>query len=375
MIKKILFRNPTLYEGKKGKAFKWFVSYHVLDQETKKLKRIRVYGRLNSLPVHERYAEASKMMKAITGQLASTYKGKQIIEVVTLVEHIQDFLKRKQINRRKTWLTYCSFGNRFFQWLMQNGYVKITADCFTTRHAFEFLDHMLMTGICAGTYNNYRRMMKTFFNDIISRGYIKKNPFNPTKKLQHTEAMHRAFTPMEQKTLKNYLSKNTPWLYLFVCFEYYCFIRPAELCRLKISHLDLENMKIYVPGEISKNKQSTWVVIPDAFIDIITSYDLDEYPKDWQLFSRNLLPGTTIIHPNRASEMHRSILKHLHITDGHPTLYAWKHTGAIRAVQSGVNIKDLQLHLRHSSLDMVNKYLRGLGMEASGDLRDKFPVM
>lgn len=55
------------------------------------------------------------------------------------------------------------------------------------------------------------------------------------------------------------------------------------------------------------------------------------------------------------------------------TLYSWKHTGAIQAVKAGIGVKELQIQLRHHSLDMVNQYLRQMGVWDLGQLQEKFP--
>jgi L-asparaginase II len=54
---------------------------------------------------------------------------------------------------------------------------------------------------------------------------------------------------------------------------------------------------------------------------------------------------------------------------------SWKHTGVIAASQSGINMKDLQMQLRHHSLDMVNEYLKQLGVIDSVALRENFPTL
>lgn len=66
------------------------------------------------------------------------------------------------------------------------------------------------------------------------------------------------------------------------------------------------------------------------------------------------------------------MLKDLNIT-GRYGFYSWKHTGAVMAVKGGINIKDLQLQLRHHSLDMVNEYLKNLGVTDSERLLNHFP--
>lgn len=56
-------------------------------------------------------------------------------------------------------------------------------------------------------------------------------------------------------------------------------------------------------------------------------------------------------------------------------LYSWKHTGAIQAVKNGVGVKELQIQLRHHSLDQVNEYLRQMGVWDLKNLQANFPAI
>lgn len=55
------------------------------------------------------------------------------------------------------------------------------------------------------------------------------------------------------------------------------------------------------------------------------------------------------------------------------SFYSWKHSGAVMAVRAGINLKDLQLQMRHHSLDQLNEYLKAMGVLDSADLRARFP--
>ena len=54
-------------------------------------------------------------------------------------------------------------------------------------------------------------------------------------------------------------------------------------------------------------------------------------------------------------------------------VYSWKHSGAVDCVKAGISIKELQLQLRHHSLDQVDEYLRQLGLIDLMGLKTNFP--
>jgi integrase len=99
---------------------------------------------------------------------------------------------------------------------------------------------------------------------------------------------------------------------------------------------------------------------------------LQQYPGSFFVLSKSGHPGMEQIAIQWLNLQHRKVLEKLKIR-GHYAFYSWKHTGAVKAVQAGINVKDLQLQLRHHSLDMVNEYLKNMGVMDSKDLKGKFP--
>lgn len=101
---------------------------------------------------------------------------------------------------------------------------------------------------------------------------------------------------------------------------------------------------------------------------------LKRFPEDYYVLGKNGIPGNTPIPEKRLYVQHTRLLNQLQIK-GNYSLYSWKHTGVVKVVKSGINIKDLQLQLRHHSLDMVNEYLKNLGVLDSQDLLNKYPTL
>ena len=77
---------------------------------------------------------------------------------------------------------------------------------------------------------------------------------------------------------------------------------------------------------------------------------------------------------NELSRRHRRILQEEGFSAAHK-FYSWKHTGAIMAALAGVSLKELQIQLRHHSLDETDGYLRQLGYTDLLQLEEKFPEM
>ena len=76
------------------------------------------------------------------------------------------------------------------------------------------------------------------------------------------------------------MKQNDPILLLFVQFVSYNFLRPIEVCRLRIEDIDVEDKKIYLKA---KNKMVKIKIIPDMLIDVLP--DLSEMNKKDYLFT------------------------------------------------------------------------------------------
>jgi len=158
-------------------------------------------------------------------------------------------------------------------------------------------------------------------------------------------------------------------LALFVRFMYYCFIRPKELRCLKVGDVLLEEGEIRVPSSASKNSKTQFIVIPDHFLPDLEF--LYERPPGSYIFPSPRDPSKPLS-KNVMYERHKIILNELNFGDGY-TLYSWKHTGAVAAAKAGISVKELQLQLRHHSLDETDKYLRQMGVKDLANLKVTFP--
>ena len=87
-----------------------------------------------------------------------------------------------------------------------------------------------------------------------------------------------------------------------------------------------------------------------------------QLPGDYFVFSQSGFPGMQQIPLNTMRTRHQKILKDLKFNTIRHKLYSWKHTGAVQFVKNGGLLKDLQLQLRHHSLDQVDAYLKDLGV-------------
>jgi integrase len=251
--------------------------------------------------------------------------------------------------------------NKWVDWLKSEKINELTVNDETLK---KFVKYLRSKNLSGATINAHCITIK--------RTYAKANlfPFSKNIKIVFQSKSLTHFTNFQSTQIINYCKEKNYTLYLAIKFLFHCFVRPGEMRFLKMEHIDFENKVISIPASISKNKKQQPIIIPDNFFNEIEH--LQSFKNSDYVIGKNKIGSCTTVSANYLNREHSKILKILNIT-GNYALYSWKHTGVIRAVKSGINLKDLQMQLRHHSLDMVNEYLKNLGVMDSEDLRNKMP--
>ena len=159
-------------------------------------------------------------------------------------------------------------------------------------------------------------------------------------------------------------------LELFIQFIYYALARPNEIMDLKVGDVQLDENRVFIRGEISKNKMDDYVAIPDKLKNSIKkSGVLKAKPGDF-IFSKGGVPGATRLHDNFFWDKHKRILEETGLRDLNPnfSLYSYKHTGAISLYKATKDVKIVQQQCRHQSVAQTDAYLRDLGLHSNYDV-------
>jgi len=161
-----------------------------------------------------------------------------------------------------------------------------------------------------------------------------------------------------------HLEARDPQLWLLCVLQYYTFIRPMEWMRMEITDIHLSEGYIQVPGTKSKNRKTQRVVITVQLAALLAQALKQMPPKQRFVFEYCGRPYASAC---TFRIRHHKALAKLALPRG-VNLYSWKHTGAVAAAKAGVPLKQLQMQLRHASLDQVAAYLRQMGLEDMTDV-------
>ncbi|MBS6692714.1 MAG: site-specific integrase [Bacteroides eggerthii] len=363
---------------------KWYVEYSLRNPQTGEMKRFRHYDGFSELKsITERRLHAEKIIaeiklklekgndpfsdKTITYQDELIYQttasrwGKEREAVICARTYLSEFLVMKETElAHSSYQTYKSKLRIFCEWLENNRLGEKNVRCITEEHIHMFFYYIAdNTHISRRTVMKYKQLLHTFFD------YLLKNkkviPFNPVINIPNLgEKRDEAARPIPdtiRKKLTDYMREYDPQLLLMCELEYYCAIRPKEGIHLLVGDINLENATITVRQDISKNGLTETVNIPrQLYDDLADLLQVGRYPDTYYLFSNDGMPGKNRLGKNTLRYRFDRIRDKLGFSKKYK-LYSFKHTGAAKLVNAGINTWELQKHFRHKSVTTTERYL------------------
>ena len=367
------FKTAKLCDAGGDLSKRWYVYYSFRSPETGKYRLIQKWIPKKIMTSSGRRDKAHAMIKSINQKLRQGFNPFAHLEKkYTGISIAMDYVLSIKASscRKRTHHTYSSMVKIFKDWLKIKNIENRSVDDFNYYHAQEFMDYTkarLKNG--NRTHNNRVTAMRTIFKMLVKREWILTNPFERIEMMPEEQPEIIAFSIDELMIMQKHLPSWNYDLYVCACLIFYCFIRPQEMVRLKVSNIQLANRAIVIPGRASKNKKQEVVHIPDALMPVLLKLNLN-FPGEYFIFTKNQKRGPIEYAPTRIAEAWRKFANHYGIDK---KIYSLKHTGVGLAIENGINIRDLQLQLRHSNLEMTQIYLDKFNNKPSGKLSTNFP--
>ena len=129
-------------------------------------------------------------------------------------------------------------------------------------------------------------------------------------------------------------------------------VRISEAVRLKAPAIDSQRMVIRV--EQGKGQKDRYVMLSARLLEILRDYWKATRPKDW------LFPGDQPGHPISRNTVEHACMK-AHQASGLTkpvTPHSLRHAFAVHLLESGTDVRTIQLLLGHCSLATTARYLR-----------------
>lgn len=337
---KLTYLPASLVRGKSA----WYIKFYQTNPATGDRKLFRWTYDLNRIKNKRlRLNEANRLIAEINLKLPDGYPFTMTTPTPKMATRLMDAIEvaRKikcDTDRFHTRKSYNSAAKVFLEWAASRGYTSRRVGEFVRSQALEFMDFIRFDRKASnGTYNNYLIRMNALFNALLLREYILANPFQGLPEKRREEKKRRPFTKEERDVIIQYVQANDFWLYVGIVLQFYCYIRPIEIARLKFSYFHLVDGYIELPGHVTKNKKSRNITIPLIIMPVFLDRRFSGSPTNYYLYGRGLQPYADMAVPerqiyNRMYKRHKAILKQLKEEgklkniDG-LTWYSWKDTG------------------------------------------------
>ena len=294
----------------------WYILFYQTNPVTGKRQRFRNTFDLNRIKDKKlRKLRAAQIIQEINTLLPFGYPFKASFNKEKHMPLLEAFdmahTVKCQTDRKRTAQMYDSIKRIFTEFVGQKGLVHYSISEFSGKEAMQFMDWLVLERkIGPRTYNNYLIRLKSIFNALIEREHIYENPFSKIKKKPQPEKKRRTFTNEEKQIVATYIRENDPWLYLGLLLQYYCYIRPIELRRLRFKHFNLKQGTIHMPSDITKNKKQRNVTIPAIIMDYFQEEAFTKWPLDYLIFGVGMLP-----HPDKSCSHNTMNYRHKQILE------------------------------------------------------------
>ncbi len=262
--------------------------------------------------------------------------------------------------------------NQFQNWLIKNEF-KLEDDInnISKKTVISYLNEVLLSS-SARNRNNSRTDINSLFQLLEDNDIIRENFVGKINVLKAKPKRNKTYTPQLEKSIFEYLGDSDPILNLFVQFISYNFLRPIEICRLKVKDIDTKDKKVYLKA---KNKLVKTKIIPDILIAKLP--DLEQLdPESW-LFTPDKIGGQWDSNESSKRDYFTKQFKkvkdrfNLGVDYG---LYSFRHTFItklyrdFRKTLTPFEVKSkLKEITGHSTMEALEAYLRDIDAELPED--------
>jgi hypothetical protein len=160
---------------------------------------------------------------------------------ITIEEAFKKGLELKeQMMNTDSFVRYRSRINRFIKWMQAHKIYKKPITTITKKLVMDYLNEELIR-TSARSRNNTRTDISSLFQVLEDNEIVKDNFVKKISVLKSTPTRNKTYTPKQEKLIYEYLEKQDPHLLLFIKFITFGFLRPIEVCRLKVEDIDVED--------------------------------------------------------------------------------------------------------------------------------------
>lgn len=236
---------------------------------------------------------------------------------------------------------------------------KKSPDLLTQEEVDDYLLHLKDAGKSSSTRNVVISGLRFFFEKALEENTIalkfpsRKKPRILPEVLSKREVMKIVSTPVDVKHR------------VILMLAYSAGLRVSEIAKLKINHIDSEQMVIRV--EQGKGMKDRYTLLSTRLLEELRTYWKAYRPEKVLIFSRDRNTPMSIA---TMQKIYRRAKKKAGITKGHG-IHTLRHCFATHLLEAGYDVRKIQILMGHRALSTTMAYLH---VSRSGIAKMKSPL-
>lgn len=329
------------------KGSRWYVDFTRFDAATGAMTRHRHDFDLNDIEdLRVREEVAARIVRNIEVFAAPKARKAAPVPTADATTTVKDAIEvalfeKRRLPRRNSIRKYETITRVLLTWCRKMHYVDLPVGEFGRKQARAYWDALSAGRKYRGrTLNNYLATLRALWSEMIERELVAENPWLKIKPVRNEEKLRRPFTDDERRILAAEIERTDYWLFRGVLLQFFCYVRPVELSRLKFRDFDLSKGLVTVREGNAKSWRKQVKTIPESVLHYFRDGIFDKQPGNWYMFGRvgegaraKMQPAALPIDEERPYKRHARVLARLK-DDGRLmgdisglTWYSWKDTG------------------------------------------------
>ncbi len=387
-------------DGKPTLEGAWYVYYKYRNPDTGALHKFEVKQGINRLKtIAERKKAGNNLKKAINRLLQEGFNPFEKHKEVDREKDVQKLSVIEALNlayteKEKVWSESTNSVNKTMlsklsKWIKKKN-LDVNIRLLEKKHISLFLKELnddKAGKLSNVSRNNYKRFISSLMTQLVIDDVLKYNFVKDIPLLKTQAEKNTPFTKQQLAAIKEWCLANDPYLYEFIKFVMYGFLRPIEVTRIKLIDIDLPNSTLRVR---TKTEIQGTILLIKPLVDYIKSLDINKYSNENHLFTKYLKPAKWETKKEKSKadffsrkfeRLKKDIGNKIKLTNNH-TIYSARHSAAVDLYNSfkKQGLTDLQAKhklmtiTRHKSLDGLENYLRGIGASLPENYADDYTI-
>ncbi len=358
----------------------WYVYYSYRNPKTGYMDRQdNIKGGANYFTTKEERMEVletyQRNLERLLKQGFNPFEAVNLDRILSMEEGLAFGLKiKKQTMSANSFSRYRPRIKNFEQFLIENGFSNRFITSVDKKVVMAYLNEVLEK-TSPRNRNNTRTDLSSLFqvledNEIIPLNFIRK-----INVMKAPPVRNKTYSDKMVEDLFKYLDKNNPQLLLFIQFVSFNFLRPVEVCRLRVGDINLTERTLTVKA---KNKPLKTKLIPQILIDKMP--DLSGFDLSYFVFGAEGVPGQwNATEDNRRdnfTKQFKAVKKVFDLGEDYG-IYSFRHWAitrlyrSLRKTKTPFEVKsEILLITGHSTMRALEMYLRDIDVEISADYSD-----